>query len=117
MAGHFTSSTNTATDPSPAAVVIAEKRPLSQDDLQTGVFNTDTKFTVATSNNIYSQVTAECGGGVGDLKLLTVYPATEAHIRKYSRQVRHIIHETPLDYESVTKPFIKSLSFNIQVKY
>ena len=112
MAGHFTS---TGTDPSLTAVVIAEKRPLSQDDLRTRVFNADTKFSMATSNNIYSQVVAECGGSVGSLKLLTVYPATEAHLRKYSRQVRHVIHETPQDYETVTRPFIESQSFNIQV--
>lgn len=115
VAGHFPRNENPQTDPSPTAVVIAEKTPLSHSDLLESVFNTDTKFSTSTSNNVYSQVAAECGDRVGDLKLLTVFPATEAHLRKYSRQLRHVIHETPQDYETITRPFIESQSFNIQV--
>ena len=53
---------------------------------------------------------------MGDLKLLTIYPATEAHIKKYSHQVWHVVHETPQDYMAITRPFIESQSFDIQVK-
>ena len=95
---------------------MAEKTPLSRDNL-TQVFTKGTKFTTSTSNSVYGQVMAECGGSVGDLKLLTVYPATEAHIAKYTRQVCHVIHETPRDYETITRPFIGSQSFDIQVCY
>ena len=109
VAGHF------PRDPALTAVVVAEKTALSHEALSR-VFNSDTKFSVATSNSIYGQVAAECGGSVGDLRLLTVYPATEGHLLKYSRQVRHVIHESPQVYERVTRPFIESQSFNIQVR-
>ena len=108
VAGHFHD------DEAHTAVVIAEKTPLSHDGLAQ-LFHPHTKISTSTHNSIYSQLEASCGGCLGDLHLTTIYPATEAHILKYSQQTCHVIHETPEDYAAITKPFIQSQSFDIQV--
>ncbi|KAI0764831.1 scavenger mRNA decapping enzyme [Fomes fomentarius] len=41
-----------------------------------------------------------------DVKINIVHPATEVHIRKYSRQEVAIVHETPELYERIVKPYI-----------
>ncbi|KAI0042788.1 scavenger mRNA decapping enzyme [Auriscalpium vulgare] len=41
-----------------------------------------------------------------DVKINVVYPATEVHVRKYSKQNICIVHETPAMYEKVVKPYI-----------
>ncbi|KAI0746574.1 scavenger mRNA decapping enzyme [Daedaleopsis nitida] len=41
-----------------------------------------------------------------DVKINIVHPATEVHIRKYSRQEVAIVHETPALYERIVKPYI-----------
>ncbi|KAI0634995.1 scavenger mRNA decapping enzyme [Trametes polyzona] len=41
-----------------------------------------------------------------DVKINIVHPATEVHIRKYSRQEVAIVHETPALFERIVKPYI-----------
>ncbi|RPD65267.1 scavenger mRNA decapping enzyme [Lentinus tigrinus ALCF2SS1-7] len=41
-----------------------------------------------------------------DVKINVVHPATEVHIRKYSKQEVAIVHETPALYERIVKPYI-----------
>ncbi|OSD07828.1 scavenger mRNA decapping enzyme [Trametes coccinea BRFM310] len=41
-----------------------------------------------------------------DVKINIVHPATEVHIRKYSRQEVVIVHETPALFERIVKPYI-----------
>ncbi|TFY72706.1 hypothetical protein EVG20_g305 [Dentipellis fragilis] len=41
-----------------------------------------------------------------DVKINVISPATEAHIRKYTTQKVHIIHETPDMYANIVKPYI-----------
>ncbi|KAI0718344.1 scavenger mRNA decapping enzyme [Cerioporus squamosus] len=41
-----------------------------------------------------------------DVKINIVHPATEVHIRKYSKQEVAIVHETPALYERIVKPYI-----------
>ncbi|MBW0479769.1 hypothetical protein O181_019484 [Austropuccinia psidii MF-1] len=43
-----------------------------------------------------------------DVKLSLIVPATELHIRKYSKQTQKIIRETPELYKSVVLPYIQS---------
>ncbi|KAI9596301.1 HIT-like domain-containing protein [Syncephalis fuscata] len=45
-----------------------------------------------------------------DVKMTVVYPATEAHIRKYTYQERRMIRETAAIYSAVIEPYIASLS-------
>lgn len=109
VSGHFTDSTDHI------AIIIAEKSPLSRASLSQ-LFCQGPKNTTNFHNNIYSQIEASCGGSIGDLRLMTVYPATEAHLAKYSQQTSHMIHETPEDYATITKPFIDGQAFDIQVR-
>ena len=112
VAGHFAGTTTEN-----AAVIIAEKTPPTLADLAELFSSDNSKFSTNTSNSIYAQIEASCGSGcLGNVRLLTVYPATEAHLAKYSQQTRHVIHETPKDYAEITKPFIESQSFDIQVR-
>ena len=103
-----------ADKPNEQAVIFAEKLPLSESDL-TQLFSTDTKLTQHFQNDIYAQYRAACSNGIGSLKLLTVYPATDAHVVKYSDQSLRIIHETPEDYRTITEPFIERQAFGIEV--
>lgn len=41
-----------------------------------------------------------------DIKINVICPATEVHIRKYSRQQVHMVHETLALYARVVKPYI-----------
>ncbi|KAH9974044.1 scavenger mRNA decapping enzyme [Lactifluus volemus] len=41
-----------------------------------------------------------------DVKINVICPATDAHIRKYSKQQIHIVRETPALYERIVKPYI-----------
>ncbi|KAI5994734.1 HIT-like domain-containing protein [Pisolithus albus] len=43
-----------------------------------------------------------------DLKISVICPATDAHIRKYSKQDILMVHETPELYEKVVKPYIEA---------
>ncbi|KAH7929273.1 scavenger mRNA decapping enzyme [Leucogyrophana mollusca] len=45
---------------------------------------------------------------VPDLKINVVFPATEVHIRKYSKQDIILVHETPQLYARIVKPYIDS---------
>ncbi|KAI9511639.1 scavenger mRNA decapping enzyme [Russula earlei] len=41
-----------------------------------------------------------------DVKINVICPATEVHIRKYSKQQIHIVRETPALYERIVRPYI-----------
>ncbi|KAI0280411.1 scavenger mRNA decapping enzyme [Russula aff. rugulosa BPL654] len=41
-----------------------------------------------------------------DVKINVIYPATDVHVRKYSKQQVHIVRETPALYERIVKPYI-----------
>jgi hypothetical protein len=44
-----------------------------------------------------------------------IYPATEAHIKKYSMQELFILNESYEDWQNITSKFIKESSFSLQV--
>ncbi|EIW80742.1 HIT-like protein [Coniophora puteana RWD-64-598 SS2] len=44
-----------------------------------------------------------------DIKLSLIFPATEVHIRKYTKQNVLMVHETPALYLSVVKPYIDAI--------
>lgn len=41
-----------------------------------------------------------------DVKIYVICPATEVHIRKYTKQDVLMVHETPALYQSIVKPYI-----------
>ena len=101
-------------DSSSRAVVLAEKEPLTSDSLS-GLFSSSTRLTNNFQNDIYGQATAVAGGGLGNVKLTTIYPATDEHIQKYSDQDCFMVRETPEDYEKVTRGYIESQSLSSEV--
>lgn len=56
-------------------------------------------------NDIYSWYFGRLSS-IRDVKINVIFPATEVHIRKYSRQDVFLVQETPEIYERVVKPFI-----------
>lgn len=46
-----------------------------------------------------------------------IFPATEAHLKKYSRQSKRIIQETPEMHEKITKPHFKLLRESGQIDW
>ena len=99
---------------SEAAVIVAEKVPLTEADLSS-LFSSETKLNRSFQNDIYAQYAASCARSIGDLKLMTVFPASEAHVQKYSFQKLRMVHETPEDYRTITKPFIEKQSLAVEV--
>lgn len=52
-----------------------------------------------------------------ELKVSTIYPATQDHINKYSIQDFHVFEETPKVYEEFTLPFITQKQFSLEWVY
>ena len=103
-----------SSNPETQGVIVAEKQPLTDASLSS-IFSSSTKVTKSFQNDIYSQYILNCSNGVGELKVTSIYPATDAHIKKYSEQSLLMVHETPDDYQKITKPFIESHPLSIDV--
>ena len=48
------------------------------------------------------------GGGDAHVKLNLIRPATEAHVAKYTEQLKVMVKETAEIYRSITKPWVES---------
>lgn len=58
-------------------------------------------------NDIYSWLMATVKErGTPDLKVNVIFPATEVHVRKYTRQDVVLVRETPELYERIIRPYI-----------
>ncbi|KAI4294319.1 HIT-like protein [Schizophyllum commune Loenen D] len=44
-----------------------------------------------------------------DVKITLIFPATEAHIRKYTKQKYTMVRETPETYANIVEPYISSI--------
>ncbi|KAL1717115.1 HIT-like domain-containing protein [Schizophyllum commune] len=44
-----------------------------------------------------------------DVKITLIFPATEAHIRKYTKQKNTMVRETPETYANIVEPYISSI--------
>ncbi|CRK92696.1 CLUMA_CG006344, isoform A [Clunio marinus] len=51
------------------------------------------------------------------LKISRIYPATEKHIIKYTEQMLFLIEETPVDYITITLPYLKYEQFTLDWVY
>lgn len=95
-------------------VLVVEKQPITEGSIK-GLLSCDATINNSYHNDIYSQYVVVGGRGLGEVRVMGVYPATEEHIAKYSDRELHMIHESPHIYQTVTKPFIKSQAFAVQV--
>ncbi len=95
-------------------VLVVEKQPITEDSIK-GLLSCDAMVNSSFHNDIYSQYVV-CGGrGLGEVRVMGVYPATEEHVAKYSDQLLRMVHESPHLYQTVTKPFIQSQAFAVEV--
>lgn len=98
-------------------IVIAEKQPLTESSLlplfsSASAASKEKKF----QNDVYAQYVIDCGeGGLGEMRVTTVYPATEKHVQKYEAQKRRVVLETPASYREITKPYAEQQSLSLDV--
>ena len=96
-------------------VVLAEKQPLTESSLPL-LFSSSSQVERKFQNDIYSQYVLDCKeGGLGEMRVMTVCPATEKHIQKYETQTARLFTETPEDYQQITKPYAEKQSFSLDV--
>lgn len=102
------------------AVVIVEKKPFdtSPKSLQS-LFSPDTKLEQDLLNDIYSTYAAvPASPRHSEIKATVIYPATDKHIEKYTKQDVEVIQETSEDYEQITLPYLKGENrFSVQWVY
>ena len=99
-------------------IVIAEKQPLTESSLSHlfSASSPEVQVRKKFQNDVYSQYVLECKeGGVGEVRVTTVYPATEAHVTKYEAQYCRLVRETPDNYLSITKPFAVKQTLSLDV--
>lgn len=96
-------------------IVVAEKQPLTESSLG-HFFSPSSKVEKIFQNDIYSQYILDSSeGGLGEMRVTTVHPATEKHIRKYGSQRQKLVSETPEDYVKITKPYALEQSLSLDV--
>lgn len=96
-------------------IVVAEKQPLTKSSLPS-LFSKSSRPEKKFQNDVYSQYVLDCKeGGLGELRVTTVYPATDEHVKKYEAQKRRCVLETPADYQEITKPFAEQQSLSLDV--
>ena len=95
-------------------VLVVEKQPVTEDSIK-GLLSSDATVKSSFHNDIYSQYVVVGGRGLGEVRVMGVYPASEEHIAKYSDQQLRMVHESPHLYQTITKPFIKSQAFTVEV--
>ena len=109
VSGHFEN------DPEHCVVVVVDKSPITSDSIQE-LFTSQIDLKNNFQNDIYGQFHVTSCKSLGDVKLTTVYPASDKHIAKYSAQEEIMVRETPSDYEKITKPYIKSQALGLEVR-
>ncbi|KAI0795654.1 scavenger mRNA decapping enzyme [Abortiporus biennis] len=92
------------------AVVRLERSSLSA-DLSSSLWDNVSTTKLVQSTDIYHWFFAwfKPNDALPDVDVKIVYPATEAHIRKYSKQQVLMFRETPEIYERVVKPYIAAI--------
>lgn len=103
-----------------AALLVVERAPFATSpDYLASITSTLSTVKNLGSNDIYHWYMASSGGGDGaqddngkqqhaDLKINLIYPCTEQHIKKYSKQGVRVVTETPEIYRDKVKPFMQA---------
>jgi m7GpppX diphosphatase len=61
------------------------------------------------SNDVYSWSVATLKGDTSHAKVNIIYPATETHIKKYRKQEKRMVRETPELYAKVVLPYVETM--------
>ncbi|XP_022700916.1 m7GpppX diphosphatase-like [Varroa jacobsoni] len=105
-----------------AAVVILEKTPFSE-EMCTKILKTqegpekDAIPEEIFRNDIYSGYLLRPERSLNEIKVTVIYPATEKHIEKYSRQELLLVTETAQLYKERVEPYLKDNCFSVQWVY
>eukprot|EP00794_Sanderia_malayensis_P016883 gene16883-18589_t len=97
-------------------IIKLEKCPFEEKNAEK-YFASDTRLEQTFNNDIYSNYTAFVNPDLNPLKAVSIMPATEKHLMKYSKQQFYLINETPKDYKEVTLPHIKAHQYSLQWVY
>lgn len=132
-------------DPEQRMIVIVEKVEFAEDNFKANSFEDDflkhvlmneDDLTVPTmANDIYADFTATIDPRLNsklpffllrfilqllsflELKVSTIYPATNAHVKKYSQQEFFTFNETPDMYKKITLPHLSAQKFTLDWVY
>ncbi|GAB0096431.1 m7GpppX diphosphatase [Sergentomyia squamirostris] len=101
------------------AVVILEKKAFTESDLTSkeGFFSSSTSFRKEFTNDIYGNFECYPRPEINSVKTTVIYPATQKHIDKYSKQEVHIVQETPDLYVGTTLRHIEKEQFSLEWLY
>lgn len=67
-------------------------------------------------NDIYTNATISLDPSVNTVKTTIIYPATQLHVKKYSRFNLFIVKETWQLFKEITEPFLNSSQFSLEVR-
>lgn len=91
------------------AVILAEKMAFTHETVGK-LFTEKTTFTHNLQNDIYGQYVCNA-----DVKLTVIHPATEKHVKKYTRQNSVMIQESGNAYAAKVKPYAETQALSLQV--
>ncbi|KAL7646063.1 UNVERIFIED_CONTAM: hypothetical protein RMT77_002964 [Armadillidium vulgare] len=98
------------------AVVLLQKLPFAEENLNE-IFCKLTNFRTLFKNDVYHNQVAHLPLELNEIRVNTIFPADDKHIKKFEKQPSSFIIETPSLYRTVTLPFIESLSYSKQWIY
>ncbi|KAG0365053.1 HIT-like domain-containing protein [Gamsiella multidivaricata] len=92
------------------AILLIEKTHFAAQSSESDITRRITELLSTGSNDIYfwSNAILSANASDPDLKMTVIYPATEAHVSKYSRQERKMITETAEVYQKSVLPWIEA---------
>lgn len=96
------------------ALIKLEKSPFDDESIKKYLSDA-TKLQLTFQNDIYSQYNATADPALNTIKAVTILPATEKHILKYSEQDFFMVNETPKDYSEIVLPYIIENQHSLQV--
>jgi m7GpppX diphosphatase len=67
------------------------------------------RLDVVQRNDIYRWYLADLLEKSAGVKATLIYPATDKHIRKYEKQRKHMVKETPEIYNKLVEPYIQTV--------
>ncbi|KAK4057250.1 hypothetical protein OIO90_001747 [Microbotryomycetes sp. JL221] len=95
------------------AILKLEKRPFDARELeQVASLDNWKRLNAVLENDIYSTLVGQYAPVTWtepNAQISTICPATEKHIRKYSKQVSRVVRETPQLFRDIIEPYIQSL--------
>lgn len=96
-----------------AAVIIFEKPHFSLDEVNS-ILDLNNEFNVDLVNDIYHRMCVYPQRPHNSVHIQLIYPATPAHIAKYSEQQMFLLRETYEDWQTLTSKYLETAKFSIQ---